>query len=701
MVLFTHRFSRFTQILGMVVLLSALPVVSWAARLHVSPAGTRTSGASTPGDWSDANCYATLALASAAASLEDSLLLSYGVHPLEESVPLTIFLGNQDLDANSDSTALSVSPTGRVQTDGGLPRLVIRGLSWIGTEGNSDYSAIELTNSLGNLTHAFIENCRFSGLQSSDFYSPLAGAGAALRADGDGQGTYLEIRDCQFVDNRSRGGGGAVFIGDHYTVYITDSLFRGNLSDNGRQVWDGKGGALYLKSNNVLSDLTMVDCEMASNAAKGPGGAMFVEQGSLTLVGTDILDSRSALNGSTAWSAGAGIFMRGLASNGQTLRFEMWDCFVRGNHGNLSAGTTAGDGGGILVKGISGQMVDVHVAQCVFEDNFNAQGAGLYIGRFTNGEVERCSFRNNTAYFNGGGSYKGGAFVENLGEVVVYNYCEFVGNRAGFDVDGTEAPVDSRGGGFCTRLNPRAFFYNCTFLENRVGSYAGLSDAIYMWRDGGQFDDDRKRLRLINCLFYGSNAQDIQINNLQGAFQLVTHCAFEEGQFSAPGVTPVATVLLAGNPCTSLTDIALAPGSVCIDTGLEVGLEEDLIGDLVPQGAGPDIGAREYPQSASPVSSGLDLPPAGILSAKVWPNPFNPQTRISFALDRDRLVEVAIYDIRGAMVRHLFQGQLEPGSHDFQWDGRDDHGRSVASGTYQAVIRGDGQQVAVRMALIR
>ncbi len=693
-----NGFVLFTAVLLVMVI---NPGASPASRFHVKSSGTRVAGASNAGDWSDANCYPTLSLAALAASGGDSLLLDRETHVLDEAVSLTRFLGNRDLDANSGSTGIAVSATGRLVTDGSFPHLVVRGLSFVGDGANSDHAAVEITNTLGLLTHAFIHNCTFSGLEGSDLNSPLAGSGSALRADGDGAGAYLEMRDCRFQNNRARGGGGAVFIGDNYSVYMADSEFRNNLADNGRQIWDGRGGAIYVKSNNFMSDLTMVDCLVTANAAKGPGGAMFIEEGSLALFGTDITDSQSALAGSTQWSAGAGIFMRGMATHAQTMRFEMWDCVVQNNRGDLSAGTMAGDGGGVLVKGISGQMVDVHVADCVFEDNYNAQGAGLYIGRFTTGEVERCSFRNNTALYNGGGSYKGGAFAENLGETVVYNYCEFVGNRAGFHADGTEAEVDSRGGGFCTHLYPRAFFYNCTFLENRVGSFAGLSDAVYMWRDGGQFDDDLKRLRLINCLFYGTTAQDIQINNLESAFQLVTHCAFEEGQFATPGVTPEATVTLTGSPCVSLTDVALVEGAVCIDAALEVGLEEDLVGDLVPQGAGPDIGAREYPQAASPVTTSPEIPLAGLHSAKVYPNPFNPQTRISFSLDQDRPVDIAIFDIRGALVHQLFRGHLTAGDHGFNWDGRDSRGRSVASGTYHAVIRGNGQQLAVRMALVR
>ncbi len=64
------------------------------------------------------------------------------------------------------------------------------------------------------------------------------------------------------------------------------------------------------------------------------------------------------------------------------------------------------------------------------------------------------------------------------------------------------------------------------------------------------------------------------------------------------------------------------------------------------------------------------------------PNPFNPVTRIDFAVDQESPVYLAIYDVSGKLVRTLINRRMRSGSHEAEWDGRDNGGRAVASGIY-------------------
>jgi PKD repeat protein len=65
------------------------------------------------------------------------------------------------------------------------------------------------------------------------------------------------------------------------------------------------------------------------------------------------------------------------------------------------------------------------------------------------------------------------------------------------------------------------------------------------------------------------------------------------------------------------------------------------------------------------------------------PNPFNPQTTISFDLPEQGAVILRVFDVSGRMVRVLVGGEMhDQGRHDVVWNGRDDTGRRVASGTY-------------------
>jgi hypothetical protein len=84
-------------------------------------------------------------------------------------------------------------------------------------------------------------------------------------------------------------------------------------------------------------------------------------------------------------------------------------------------------------------------------------------------------------------------------------------------------------------------------------------------------------------------------------------------------------------------------------------------------------------------------------STTLWnahPNPFNPQTTIDFSLASSMQVSVAVYDVRGALVRMLVDGTMPAGDHSVRWNGADEEGRSAASGIYFVrMIAGSYSQV--------
>jgi len=65
-----------------------------------------------------------------------------------------------------------------------------------------------------------------------------------------------------------------------------------------------------------------------------------------------------------------------------------------------------------------------------------------------------------------------------------------------------------------------------------------------------------------------------------------------------------------------------------------------------------------------------------------YPNPFNPETVISFSLGAEGLVNLDIYNVRGQKVRSLAGGAYGVGVHSVVWNGCSDDGRSVGSGVY-------------------
>jgi len=84
-----------------------------------------------------------------------------------------------------------------------------------------------------------------------------------------------------------------------------------------------------------------------------------------------------------------------------------------------------------------------------------------------------------------------------------------------------------------------------------------------------------------------------------------------------------------------------------------------------------------------------------------YPNPFNPVTRIQFVLDRDAYVSLRVFDVQGRAVRTLVDSYLASGQRVIGWDGRDDGGRSLASGTYFLRLEGGGAYLSRTVNLVR
>lgn len=70
------------------------------------------------------------------------------------------------------------------------------------------------------------------------------------------------------------------------------------------------------------------------------------------------------------------------------------------------------------------------------------------------------------------------------------------------------------------------------------------------------------------------------------------------------------------------------------------------------------------------------------LSLSVYPNPFNPATTIRVAAPLREPVRVEIFDVAGRRVRSLWNAPLGAAERTISWDGRNDAGAPVASGTY-------------------
>jgi hypothetical protein len=96
-----------------------------------------------------------------------------------------------------------------------------------------------------------------------------------------------------------------------------------------------------------------------------------------------------------------------------------------------------------------------------------------------------------------------------------------------------------------------------------------------------------------------------------------------------------------------------------------------------------------------------DVPTLDFGLRRASPNPFNPQTTIAFSLTRKQSVRLKVVDVAGRIVRTLWDGGLDAGTHRMVWDGRDGRGSRVASGVYLSVLKAEEGTRTGKMVLVK
>jgi hypothetical protein len=96
-----------------------------------------------------------------------------------------------------------------------------------------------------------------------------------------------------------------------------------------------------------------------------------------------------------------------------------------------------------------------------------------------------------------------------------------------------------------------------------------------------------------------------------------------------------------------------------------------------------------------------DIPIVAVQLHHCSPNPFNPKTTVSYDLPRAEHVRITVHAVDGRRVATLVDGQREAGRHEVVWQGFDDAGRRVASGTYLMRMEAGGELFVRRATLVK
>ncbi len=95
------------------------------------------------------------------------------------------------------------------------------------------------------------------------------------------------------------------------------------------------------------------------------------------------------------------------------------------------------------------------------------------------------------------------------------------------------------------------------------------------------------------------------------------------------------------------------------------------------------------------------IPSEHLSPFRVHPNPFRSSVRIDYTVFYPLNIQLTIHDVCGMKVRTLVDKIHDAGSFSIIWDGKDDHGQSLAAGVYFGSIETGKRTVTNKLILIK
>ena len=259
-------------------------------------------------------------------------------------------------------------------------------------ESNNYGGAIYMNRAVDTAT---IENCTFK-----DNYAQNQGGAVYLNAHA------ITLRDNTFAGNTSKNQGGAVYLvpnantekaaTDAYGNY--DAVLQNNKFENNTST--GRAGAMYVKAPSMTVTELMDGCTFTNNSsASESGGAVYHEQGSLTLGTGNLFEANKSFGGGSGMVVSGNLYSV-RDSEDVELPEDGYDTrFVNNTtgYGNYSGGHAALYVGGGATKNMRYMLFDGNVSA------YGGTASAIYVSSTGSGEGERqiwidhCSIVNNVS----------------------------------------------------------------------------------------------------------------------------------------------------------------------------------------------------------------------------------------------------------------------------------------------------------------
>jgi hypothetical protein len=396
--------------------------------------------------------------------------------------------------------------------------------------------------------------------------------------------------------------------------------------------------AIYLASAAVVTNLTVRRGNACGvSNVEGSGGAIFIRNSNVVLTRVHFVGNRATASGGA---------VRALTSNPIFL-----ECEFRDNRANQGGGAIDGSYESTL-----------EITNSRFHGNQSSWGGASSVRSGSLATFRHTEFTSNLAVQS---PALGGGIYSDYAAQVVLEFCTFVANSA------------LCGGAVSVDREAQVRITNCTMRLNLATDSGG---GLYI--KGADPVIDHSILaantgRAIQCASFGRmatlSACDLWSNtggNWDG--QIENQRQLRHNIQSNPLFCADDDLRLAANsPCATMND------GIGLVGALGIGCESQDDGDTDPDS----------------VIVGKPL--------VIFPNPFNPQTTVSFDVSVPGLVRVRVHDVRGALVATLVDAILPLGRHSALWTGVDDRGRLVASGTYLVSVQSSAGLITKKILVTR
>ena len=113
------------------------------------------------------------------------------------------------------------------------------------------------------------------------------------------------------------------------------------------------------------------------------------------------------------------------------------------------------------------------------------------------------------------------------------------------------------------------------------------------------------------------------------------------------------------------------------------------------------VNTFEFLETSDSVPSKSSIIPVDYALHQNYPNPFNPVTLLRYDLPEYEIVNIAIYDMKGRIVKTLVNGPQPAGNRSIQWNATNDNNEPVSAGVYLCTIQAGTFNQTKKMILLK